>query len=99
MVIVTEAVRAEGVAGEVVARESSVKGARGIDCSTALSERRLYVVNVVLTRPRNNRASQQAVRVSGAMMIVVKVLLQESKLAWNHECLAAREARVMHNHT
>lgn len=61
--VIREALRAEGVAGEVVAREGSVEGAREVDSGDAPSETRSYVVTVVPTRPRSNRASKQVVRV------------------------------------
>lgn len=46
------------MAGEVVAREGEVEGAREVDSGDALSEIRSYVVTVVPTRPRRNRASK-----------------------------------------
>jgi hypothetical protein len=81
MTVVGDAASVDGVAGEVVAREGSVEGAREVDCGDAPSETRSYVVTVVPTRPRSNRASKQVVLVSGAMMIVVKRRLWECKIA------------------
>lgn len=61
--VIGEFGRLEGVAGEVVAREGSVEGAREVDSGNALSETRSYVVTVVPIRPRSSRASKQVVRV------------------------------------
>ena len=77
-----EAAIAEGVAGDIAAREGSVEVAREVDSGDALSETRSYVVTVVPTTPRSNRASKQVVRIAGAMMMMASRSgrFRESKL-------------------
>jgi hypothetical protein len=75
MTVIGESARAEGVVGEVVAREGSVEGASEVESGDAPSEARSYVVTAVPTRPRSSRASKQVVRVSGAMAMDLKRML------------------------
>lgn len=79
--VIGDATGVEGVVGEVVAREDSVEGVREVDCGDAPSETRSYVVTVVPTRPRSNRASKQVVLVSDAMARTAKTRILESKTA------------------
>lgn len=67
--VIGDATSVEGVVGEVVAQ---VEGAREVDCSDAPSETRSYVVTVVPTRPRSNRASKQVILVSDVMAKTAK---------------------------